>query len=123
MLTAEYRKTDEYKSLYAAVVAIEPDLPTVLVEQAIWMHKRDPFLYKKILKMEKEESRKQRKLQGEATLKQRRATSLDKIDDVHVSGEVPSGLDDTVDDVVEKIDDVQGSDAVQVGITDDLEKA
>ena len=83
MLTAEYCQTDEYKSLYSAIVAIEPDLPTVLVEQAIWMHKRDPFLYKKILKLEKEEARKQRKLQGEATLKQWRVMSTDAIASSH----------------------------------------
>ena len=130
MLTAEYRKSDEYKSLYATIVAIEPELPTVLVEQAIYMHLKDPFLYRKILKIEKVEARSQRKMQGKAALKQRCAmsteaitTSHDDADDVHGGGEVSSGLGDTVDDIVVHVHDVQESDSVQVGITDDLEKS
>ena len=79
--------------MYAAIVAIEPDLPTVLVEQAIWMHKRDPFLYKKIVKLEKEEAREQRKMQGEASLKQRRATSTEAITTSHDDADIDQGND------------------------------
>ena len=93
MLTAEYRKTDEYKSLYATIVAIEPELPTVLVEQAIYMHLKDPFLYKKMIKLEKEEARKQRKLQGEANLKQRRAMSTEAITTSHDDADIDQGND------------------------------
>ena len=127
MLTAEYCKSDEYKSLYATIVAIEPDLPTVLVEQAIYMHLKDPFLYQKLIRLEKEESRKQRKLQGKAALKQRHALSTEAIttlhndvDDIHVMDEVSSGPGDTVNDIIEHIHDVQGGDGVQVGVVDNV---
>jgi hypothetical protein len=52
--TEEYRRSDEYKTLSACVLAVAPTLPQILVEQAIFMHKKDPQLYKKWRNIEKE---------------------------------------------------------------------
>ena len=133
MLTAEFKQSPHYKQLAAIVHDVAPDLPDVLVDQAIWMHLKDPFLYQKLIKLEKEEARMQRKMQGKAALKQRCAMSTEAIaslhndvDDGHVGGEVSSGLGDAVDDVVEHVHDVQGCNDVTVNvvdIVDDLEKA
>jgi len=50
----EYRNSDEYKVLAKYVIDAAPNLPQPLVEQAIFMHKMDPNLYKKWTKLEKE---------------------------------------------------------------------
>lgn len=70
MLTEAFRRTDEYKALYNAVLAVAPDLPQVLVEQAIWLHRTDPTLYKKLIKLEKEEARKAAKKKQDAVVDQ-----------------------------------------------------
>jgi hypothetical protein len=59
MITREYRKTDEYKALYEAVQRACPGIPDIIAEQAIFLHKRDPMLYKRIVKEEREEKRRQ----------------------------------------------------------------
>ncbi len=59
MITREYRKTDEYKALYEAVQRACPGIPDIIAEQAIFLHKRDPMLYKKILKEERDQKRRQ----------------------------------------------------------------
>ena len=127
MLTAEFKQSPHYKQLAAIVHDVAPDLPDVLVDQAVWMHLKDPFLYKKLIKLEKEEARKQRKMQAVASLKQRQATSTEAVtsspddcDHVDVVGEVTSGLDDTVEDVVEHVHDVQGGDGVTVDGVDNV---
>jgi hypothetical protein len=58
--TEEYRRSDEYKTLSACVLAVAPTLPQILVEQAIFMHKKDPQLYKKWRNIEKEYEKEQR---------------------------------------------------------------
>ena len=61
MLTEEYRKTDEYATFSAMVLKEAPGLPQSLVEQAIFMHKKDPYLYRKWPKIERDVKEAQRK--------------------------------------------------------------
>jgi len=46
-ITLEYKRTDEYKQLYATVKELEPNLPEYLVDMCISLHRADPLLYKK----------------------------------------------------------------------------
>ena len=57
MLTEEYRKTEEYATFTETILKVAPGLPQALVEQAIFMHKRDPYLYRKWPKIEREAKR------------------------------------------------------------------
>lgn len=50
-LTLEYKKTDEYKALYAMIKEDKPEMPDYLVDMAIVLHKSDPKLYRKHGKM------------------------------------------------------------------------
>ena len=46
-ITLEYKRTDEYKQLYAMIKEDKPDMPDYLIDMAIALHKADPKLYKK----------------------------------------------------------------------------
>jgi hypothetical protein len=43
----EYRRSDEYRSLYSMIKTMNPSLPHSLVEIAIMMNQAEPALYKK----------------------------------------------------------------------------
>lgn len=51
--TQEYRNSDEYKTYADIVRKVSPGLPQALVEQAIFMHKMNPRLYRDIPREEK----------------------------------------------------------------------
>jgi len=53
-ITEQYRNSDEYKVLAKCVLEAAPNLPPLLVDQAIFMHKSDPLLYRKWDKLERE---------------------------------------------------------------------
>ena len=52
-ISAEYRKSDEYKFMVKSVQADYPTMPLYLIEMALTVHKNDPQFYKVALKSER----------------------------------------------------------------------
>ena len=62
MFSEEYRRSDEYLALKRVVLDVAPNLPAPLVEHAIFMHKRNPRLYREIEKLERQMNKQKKNL-------------------------------------------------------------
>lgn len=56
----EYRQSEEYKAYMEGIRRVAPELPQMLAEQAIFMHKKNPRLYRVIEEEERKEARRQK---------------------------------------------------------------